>query len=340
MFGNAKILQLELSSMCNALCLGCHRTETINFNETKKVIPKKQLVKLETFEKLLKSKTMSTLTDLEFCGTIDDPLMHPDFDKFLSTASKINKDFVTSVHTNGSLRSPEYFKKIGKELLKFPNHSLHFSIDGLRNTNHIYRQKTDFDKIIENAKAAIDSGARVIWQYLIFPWNEHQVDQAEELAYKMGFKSFHKRYDLSHISETETPESVVVKKAKNKPLPDDDFEPKDYTEKEKLEISCHSLERKMYFMGYDSKIWPCCFLHNGYFMNHGMYNHMTDRINKNYGDNFNNLEYYTMDEIVKHEFFQNDLIKSFEAKVGEGKCDKIKRCADTCTVKRKTKHDA
>ena len=32
--------------------------------------------------------------------------------------------------------------------------------------------------------------------------------------------------------------------------------------------------------------------------------------------------------------------ESFEAKVGEGKCDKIKRCADTCTVKRKIKYDA
>lgn len=340
MFGQAKILQLELSSMCNALCLGCHRTEQFNYNESKKIIPKKQLVKLETFEKLLKSDTMSTLTDLEFCGTVDDPFMHPDFDKFLSIASSINSNLVPSIHTNGSLRSPEYFEKIGKELLKFPNHSLHFSIDGLASTNHIYRQKTNFNKIIENAKAAISTGATVIWQYLIFPWNEHQVDEAKKIAYELGFKQFHKRYDLSHITETETQLSIAKKKATNRPVPNIDLPPKDYSEKEKLPINCHSLERKMYFMSYDSKIWPCCFLHNGYFMRHGMYDHMTARINKNYGETFNSLEHHSIDDIIKHEFFANNLVESFNNPVGEGKCEKIKRCADTCTVKRKIKYDA
>jgi hypothetical protein len=93
----------------------------------------------------------------------------------------------------------------------------------------------------------------------------------------------------------------------------------------------------MYFLSYDSKIWPCCFLHNGYFMRHNMYDHLTSRINKNYGDTFNSLLHNSIDDIVQHQFFQNDLIESFDNDIGEGKCGKIKRCADVCTKKRVTK---
>ena len=63
-------------------------------------------------------------------------------------------------------------------------------------------------------------------------------------------------------------------------------------------------------------------------------------INKNYGETFNSLEHHSIDDIIKHEFFANNLVESFNNPVGEGKCGKIKRCADTCTVKRKIKYDA
>ena len=36
-------IQIELSSMCNALCLGCIRTDEKNFSRVAPGIPKKQL---------------------------------------------------------------------------------------------------------------------------------------------------------------------------------------------------------------------------------------------------------------------------------------------------------
>jgi hypothetical protein len=72
-------------------------------------------------------------------------------------------------------------------------------------------------------------------------------------------------------------------------------------------------------------------------MGHNMVEHLTNRLYKNYGQNFNSLEHYDIDEIVQHDFFKNDLIESFDEKIGEYKCGKIRRCADTCTVKRVTK---
>ena len=50
-----KLLQIELSSFCNALCLGCHRTNTKNYNSVRSSIPKNKIVSVETFTKLLYS---------------------------------------------------------------------------------------------------------------------------------------------------------------------------------------------------------------------------------------------------------------------------------------------
>ena len=50
---------------------------------------------------------------------------------------------------------------------------------------------------MENARAFIDEGGNAAWQYLIFPWNAHQVDEAKELSVEMGFKQFIARHDRS-----------------------------------------------------------------------------------------------------------------------------------------------
>ena len=48
-----------------------------------------------------------------------------------------------------------------------------FGIDGLQDTNHLYRISTNFDKIIKNAKAFIDAGGFAKWHMLVFEHNEH-----------------------------------------------------------------------------------------------------------------------------------------------------------------------
>ena len=56
-----KKIQFELSSMCNALCLGCVRTDNDNFNRSKPSVPKKQMVSVDTVSKLLSSASMSSV---------------------------------------------------------------------------------------------------------------------------------------------------------------------------------------------------------------------------------------------------------------------------------------
>jgi tetratricopeptide (TPR) repeat protein len=65
-----------------------------------------------------------------------------------------------------------------------------FSIDGLADTNSIYRQNTNWDKIMQSVNSFIQAGGKAVWHYLIFEHNQHQVESARTLAEKLGFVEF------------------------------------------------------------------------------------------------------------------------------------------------------
>ena len=65
-----------------------------------------------------------------------------------------------------------------------------WGIDGLEDTNHIYRVGAKWEKIINNAKAFIDAGGIASWQFIEFEHNKHQIEEAKQLAKELGFKEF------------------------------------------------------------------------------------------------------------------------------------------------------
>ena len=67
-----------------------------------------------------------------------------------------------------------------------------FSIDGLADTNKLYRIGINHDRVMANAKAFIEAGGKARWKFIVFRHNEHQVEEARELAKDMGFWQFDK----------------------------------------------------------------------------------------------------------------------------------------------------
>ena len=59
------------------------------------------------------------------------------------------------------------------------NGRVDFNIDGLQDTNHVYRKNTNFEKIIDNASAYIRMGGIAEWNYIVFKHNQHQIDKEE-----------------------------------------------------------------------------------------------------------------------------------------------------------------
>jgi len=192
-------LDIEVSSLCNAACPNCPRN--VNGGATSKVF-NETYITFSQFRSWFNEKTINRQKRLQFCGTFGDPITNPDLMDIV-TYVKDNRNDIKNLdnenlqfNTNGSLKSTEWWYKFGKLLSEMPGSFVIWSIDGLEDTNHLYRRNTDFNKIIENVKAFIDGGGVAHWDYLIFKHNEHQVTEAMNLAKELGFKKFFKKDPL------------------------------------------------------------------------------------------------------------------------------------------------
>lgn len=199
--------QIEITTYCNAACPQCPRNI-----QGGKVNPHLVLEHLSraVIDKAFTAELCNRLRQIFFCGSYGDPIMHPNFLDILWDFRRKSPSLWLYMHTNGGAHDQDYWREIAYILNGFGQ--VDFNIDGLEDTNHLYRQNTNFNKIIENAKSFIDAGGRAVWNFLVFEHNEHQVQQAKQLAYELGFSDFKFRNTgrfLNHKTMTVFPEWPV-----------------------------------------------------------------------------------------------------------------------------------
>lgn len=184
-YSEIKTVHLELTDNCNAACPMCARN--INGGEDNPQLPGSELF-LDDVKKIFEPSFIKQLDRLYMCGNYGDPIAAKDTLEIFSYFRENNPNLNLSMHTNGSAKKPEWWAELAKVLGN--NGYVIFGIDGLEDTNHFYRQNTVWSKIMENAQAFIEAGGRARWDYIVFAHNEHQVEEAEALAKKMGFEKF------------------------------------------------------------------------------------------------------------------------------------------------------
>jgi MoaA/NifB/PqqE/SkfB family radical SAM enzyme len=177
----------EITDLCNLKCPMCPRTDISNHCRPVKEIQNSQFL-LDDVKKYFPDSFLKKVKRIDFCGNFGDPCIARDF---YDICEFLVKDYGITImaSTNGSMRNPAWWKKLG-ELLAGTKSWFDFHIDGLRDTNHLYRIGANWDKVMANAEAFISGGARADWHFILFKHNQHQVDQAHDIAHKMGFKHF------------------------------------------------------------------------------------------------------------------------------------------------------
>jgi MoaA/NifB/PqqE/SkfB family radical SAM enzyme len=329
-------IQLEIGSNCNLTCTGCARINKEDLETTTPLLKKNIFLDINLIKELLNSKYLQNLDYIDFCGSVDDPLMHP---KFLDIIDYItNKGIKIIVQTNASLRSTEYWKSIASILKKNTSSYVKFSVDGLEDTNHLYRRGSNWNKIMDNARAYIKEGGRAQWQYIVFPWNAHQVEDARKLSQELGFESFRYRHDRGNVpSNNDEKEKAIKRHFDVLNMSWDDFSKLHNKKATDDEVCCYAREEQQFFITHNGLVWPCCFLHNAKYKKFEKWKEYTDRFDLNYKKDWNNLYYNSFDDIFNHEFYQNNLVKSWESTThGSGKYDRLIRCTQTCSKKTTT----
>jgi len=182
-------IHVELSNFCNAACPMCPRY--VNGSEI--VRPDLELTQItfNLFESWFPRSIIEKVNQWVFCGTVGDPMMAKDVVTICEYIYSINPKTYITFNTNGGIRSENDWTRLG-ELSKNHDKRLRiiFSIDGLENTNHLYRRNVKWDLLMRNVKAYVVAGGRADWDFLIFKHNEHQIEEAKKLSEDLGFNNF------------------------------------------------------------------------------------------------------------------------------------------------------
>ena len=193
MYGTVTRLHLELSSRCNASCPVCSRNLCGG-----PVVPDLELTELsiDDIKRMIPTEIAKNIKGINFCGNVGDPGMAPDLIPILEYFREQNPMAVHQVRTNGGMRNAEFWTKLGEFFVKqlktnsthlFDQAGVVFSVDGLEDTNHIYRRGVKWEKLINNMRAYSATGAHAVWEWLLFDHNKHQVEEAKALAKELGF---------------------------------------------------------------------------------------------------------------------------------------------------------
>jgi sulfatase maturation enzyme AslB (radical SAM superfamily) len=136
-------------------------------------------ITLEQFKQWFPPEFCGQLRNLYACGNLGDPLLAKDcLEIFEYLAEHTTDDCRLAIHTNASLRNTKWWEKLAKVM--GTKGVVIFAIDGFEDTHSLYRKHTDWNKIIENAKAYIAAGGRARADSIVFKHNEDRADELKE----------------------------------------------------------------------------------------------------------------------------------------------------------------
>ena len=191
-------VHLELTSKCNASCPMCARNKF--GGPENEFLPQAEL-SLADIQRIMPEAFVRQLNKLYMCGNYGDPIVANDMLEVYQWLRGVNSGIKLGLHTNGGARTPTWWSNLGS-VLSAKGDYVKFGIDGLEDTNHIYRRGTNWSKIMDNAKAFIAAGGIAQWEYIVFKHNEHQVDEARALSEQLGFAQFRTKKTGRFFSNT------------------------------------------------------------------------------------------------------------------------------------------
>lgn len=197
---------LEITTKCNLACYGCSRT---NFPE------KTTDLSLEDIK--LSCKIFGPTKDLLIAGDHGDPLMHSKFVEAYDTICKnlipIDNKSTITIESNSSIRNTNFYKKY-LNVCKHNKHWKHvyrFSVDGMENSNHIYRVNAKWKKIQEAMDIMFNQNiVSVEWKYILFNHNLNDLLEVYDIIKKYNITlQLCDSYESSFIPESFFPDIKV-----------------------------------------------------------------------------------------------------------------------------------
>lgn len=262
-YHNVRMVHFEPTQLCQASCPMCDRNK--NGGEVNQYLKNKSIT-MDEFKHLFHPEFIKQLRTFYMCGNHGDPILTnvlPMFQYLRDANPYLN----LSMTTNGGAQKPEWWE----ELAQVPGMRVNFSIDGLEDTNHLYRQGVQWHRVEENLDAFTSAGGEADWTFLVFNYNEHQVEEAERYAKLLGVKNFIVKKSGRYLTanhERKTEHQAQFRKGlgellseptnpkyKNKAL-QQDVDVKKVISEERVDPKC--VKKSEIYVSAEGFVFPCC----------------------------------------------------------------------------------
>ena len=166
---------IDASHRCAFRCPQCIRQKTISQDQIRRSFDLSE----ENFQKIFDYYTEG----ITFCGQISDPIYHPNFLNLLKICNGQGKR--VRIATVGSGKSDAWWDEAYS--YGVGENAWYFGVDGIDKKSELYRVGSNFDDVWKRMQQGRDLGHNIVWQYIIFGYNEHEVDRAVEIAKQEDF---------------------------------------------------------------------------------------------------------------------------------------------------------
>jgi MoaA/NifB/PqqE/SkfB family radical SAM enzyme len=317
-------IEWEITSACNAACPQCPRNYYGSY--TWPNLPIVQ-IDLDWVKKYLPESVWLSMRRIDFCGTYGDPIMNNNLISIIEWIKTVNPKVKIEIKTNGGIRDNHWWKKLAS-VLSDKDHVV-FGIDGLEDTNHLYRRGVNYEKVIENAKSFISAGGKAYWSFIVFKHNQHQVDEARLLSKELGFQDIivkktwrffnknHEYQDRYAVLSKDEKVEYYLEMPSNSDYINEGYQTIKFLDKkynnfknylQTTEINCHEKAAKQIYISAEGLVFPCGWIHDrmyGYEAEqHSDHDKLYDIIDRAGGMKMLNLNYTNLNSIVSGEFFR------------------------------------
>jgi MoaA/NifB/PqqE/SkfB family radical SAM enzyme len=264
-------IHIELTDKCQASCPMCAR----NYHGgIERPFVGQNEITLEKFKSWFSPQDLKHLKNFYACGNYGDPIIAQDCLEIFQYIRQHNSLVRLGIHTNGSARSKTWWANLAHALGN--NHEVTFGIDGFANSHVLYRRGTDWNKIIDNARAFIDAGGYATIDSLVFKHNEHETVDFEKAMLDIGFakinfKSTARFYDMKEFpvedkngnyeyslypAETTEFKKIAIIKLEEVAADITQWE----SQVSKTNVSPKCINRKEIYIDASGDILPCCWV--------------------------------------------------------------------------------
>jgi MoaA/NifB/PqqE/SkfB family radical SAM enzyme len=177
-------IRVEVSSFCQLRCPSCPTTS----GHIHPAIGS-GFLKFEDFRKLLESNPALEQVEISNYGEV---FLNPQLLRILEYAHQ--KGVAISIENGANLNHVE--DEVLEGLVKFQVHVMTCSIDGATPESYRkYRVRGNFDQVIRNIETinsykhrCQSAVPKLVWQFVVFGHNEHEIPIAREMAAKLGME--------------------------------------------------------------------------------------------------------------------------------------------------------